>query len=592
MRKQLLKLTFGLSLIAFGQTAQAQCPTILCVSDTTVSTDSAACSAVINFASPLATDTCSAGGFQSFNYTGAQQTWVVPAGVTSINVDASGAQGGSNSATNVNYGGRVQADLPVTPGTTIYIYVGEQPNGLTGGWNGGGNGETLGQGGGGASDIRIGGTTLTDRLIVAGGGGGGGFWSGEEVHGGLGGGLVGGNGYRTSYVASPGGEGGTQAASGNGTCISLNNPAVSGGFGFGGVPSGCGCEGYGGGGGWYGGAGSGNCRGGGGGSSYTDPSATNVIHTQGNQSGHGSITISWNGGSPIVTQIAGLASGSTFPIGTTTNTFTAEVNGTLDTCSFVITVEDTEAPSISCTGNNIEVCEGVAVSIPAPAMADNCSSPTLSYNTSGATTISGSDSIASTIFNPGTTTVWYIATDSTGNQDSCSISVFVNPSPTVTLAPFSVDSLCNYSSPVSLPIGTPTAGSYSGTAVSGGDFDPAVSGDGTFNITYTYSDSLGCTASDSSMIIVHGCANINELNPFNQLSVYPNPSNGVFIIATSTNAGQADFVVTNVDGRLIHQGAFELEENLTIDLSNEPKGYYILQLRSETATKSVTLIKN
>ena len=103
---------------------------------------------------------------------------------------------------------------------------------------------------------------------------------------------------------------------------------------------------------------------------------------------------------------------------------------------------------------------------------------------------------------------------------------------------------------------------------------------------------MGCTASDSSMIIVHGCANINELNPFDQLSVYPNPSNGVFIIATSTNAGQADFVVTNVDGRLIHQGAFELEENLTIDLSNEPKGYYILQLRSETATKSVTLIKN
>jgi len=430
MKSNLINILAGVTLLTFGQNANSQCPSINCSNNTVVSTDPSMCDAIVTFAAPTAIDICNLGGSQTFNFTGAQQTWVVPNGVTSINVDAYGAQGGSNSPqTNVNYGGRVQADIPVTPGSTIFIYVGEQPNGLTGGWNGGGNGETGGQGGGGSTDIRIGGTTLNDRVIVAGGAGGGGFWSGLEVHGGLGGGLTAGPGYRTD-ISTPGGDPGSQTSSGLGTCSSLNNPVVAGGFGFGGAPQSCGCEGYGGGGGWWGGAGSGNCRGGGGGSSYTAPSATNVIHTQGVKVGHGSLTISWDSETPNITQIAGLASGAAFPIGATTQTFIAESGGAVDTCSFVITVVDNEAPSISCGGNAIEICAGTLVSIPAPATADNCTSaPTVTYFTTGATSVSGNDSISGVLFNPGTTTVWYMATDSSGNVDSCSINILVNPAP-------------------------------------------------------------------------------------------------------------------------------------------------------------------
>jgi hypothetical protein len=367
---------------------------------------------------------------------------------------------------------------------------------------------------------------------------------------------------------------------------------MAGGFGFGGAPSGCGCEGYGGGGGWYGGAGSGNCRGGGGGSSYTDPSATNVIHTQGVNVGHGSITISWGSGTPNITQIAGLPSGSTFPIGATTQTFIAESGGIEDTCSFVITVVDNEAPSVSCGGNLIEVCEGTPVSIPAPATADNCtSSPTVTYNTTGATSISGNDSISNMIFNTGTTTVWYMATDSSGNVDSCSIDVIVNPAPAVSIASFSVDSLCNYSDPISLPAGTPASGTYSGIGVSGMNFDPSASGNGTFFVTYSYTDSLGCTGMDSTSIVVHGCASIEELGAFAELNVYPNPSNGIFNVEISGQTGKANYMVSTIDGRLVTQSEFAIEEVLTIDLSNEPKGFYVLQLQSEQTSRNITLIR-
>lgn len=59
-------------------------------------------------------------------------------------------------------------------------------------------------------------------------------------------------------------------------------------------------------------------------------------------------TATASGGSLPVTQTAGPASGSLFPIGDTIIEFTADDNGTLYTCTFTITVEDTEPPTITC----------------------------------------------------------------------------------------------------------------------------------------------------------------------------------------------------------------------------------------------------
>lgn len=233
-----------------------------------------------------------------FNYTGAMQTFVVPACVDSITMDVYGAQGGANWVNNVNFGGRVRARIAVTPGETLFVYVGQQPTaGTTAGWNGGGAGDGAGKGGGGASDVRRAGGALPDRIIVGGGGGGAGYWNNLHVVGGKGGGLTGGEGYRDpNYSSNPGGLGGTQSAGGaNGTCINFFVTTMAGSFGQGGTPLGfnCGCEGYGGGGGWYGGAGSGNCRGAGGGSSYTIPGAANVLHEQGVRVGNGLVKLYW-----------------------------------------------------------------------------------------------------------------------------------------------------------------------------------------------------------------------------------------------------------------------------------------------------------
>lgn len=131
-----------------------------------------------------------AGDVLSFGYTGAAQTVELPAGRYLLEVW--GAQGGSYSTYYGGRGGYSKGTLSIPKVsketlTPLFVYVGQQPASVTGsretapgGFNGGGNGQTryysgtytYGQGGGGATDIRIGTDSLYARVIVAGGGGG------------------------------------------------------------------------------------------------------------------------------------------------------------------------------------------------------------------------------------------------------------------------------------------------------------------------------------------------------------------------------------------------------------------------------------
>lgn len=252
-------------------------------------------------------DTCVEGqcvppGPAMFDFSGAEQTFVVPNGVTSITVDVLGASAGDgwnvDSGGSVKgfggLGGRLEVTLTTTPGETLYVFVGgagadATTTGGVGGFNGGGSGGDSpfgysGGGGGGASDIRRGGMTYDDRIAVAGGGGSGSGWcTNGSGNGGDGGGLIGADG---ELCTGNVGQGGTQSAGGS----------PDGAFGVGGTDptAGAGAQAASaGGGGWYGG-GSSNGSGAGGGSSYvTATGSDNVTHTVGFNDGDGRVIISW-----------------------------------------------------------------------------------------------------------------------------------------------------------------------------------------------------------------------------------------------------------------------------------------------------------
>ena len=229
---------------------------------------------------------------QTFNYTGGQQTFTVPAGSTSVNITAYGAQGGTVGTKIGGLGGQAMGTLSVTPGQILYIYVGGQANGTTGGFNGGGNGYGSGAGGGGASDVRYGGSALGNRVIVAGGGGGVPYTSWSST-GGTGGGSSGGNGQGGAGGTGSGydGNGGTQSAGGYGASTYSEQYSAQGSSGQGGN-AGTANSGNGGGGGGYYGGGGGDAGPGGGGSGYTG-GVSNASMQNGVQSGNGQIILNW-----------------------------------------------------------------------------------------------------------------------------------------------------------------------------------------------------------------------------------------------------------------------------------------------------------
>lgn len=119
----------------------------------------------------------------NFSYTGSVQTATLDPGKYIL--ECWGAQGGSYSSYSGGAGGYSIGTITLSQRTNLYIYVGGQPatqtstGATSGGFNGGGAGcsrtynyITYGQGGGGASDIRIGQDSFYARVIVAGGGGG------------------------------------------------------------------------------------------------------------------------------------------------------------------------------------------------------------------------------------------------------------------------------------------------------------------------------------------------------------------------------------------------------------------------------------
>lgn len=234
----------------------------------------------------------------TYAYTGAEQAFTVPVGVTGVEVSATGGHGGGGLSAGGpgGVGAKVSGHLATVPGQQLYLLVGGNGAANSGGFNGGGIDVSPypsgSGGGGGASDVRTlpsaDAGSLLSRVLVAGGGGGGSV----SYFGGAGGaagapgsdgseGLLsinaaGGGG---SGTATMGGAGGVGAAEENGI---IGEPGIDGGLGVGGAARASFSTGGSGGGGLYGGGGGGgtgageNSGAGGGGGSSLIPSGGDI----------------------------------------------------------------------------------------------------------------------------------------------------------------------------------------------------------------------------------------------------------------------------------------------------------------------------
>lgn len=219
--------------------------------------------------------------------------------------------------------------------------------------------------------------------------------------------------------------------------------------------------------------------------------------------------------------------GISFNIGSTTVTWTAtDAAGNTSSCNFSVIVTDNTNPVISSCGasgtQNVTAnssCKYIVTGTAWDATAtDNCGVSSLNYTLTGATTGNGT-TLNGVVFNSGTTTVTWKATDAAGNTASCNFNVVVtdNTNPVISSCgatgtqTVNANSSCKYTITGTLwdAIATDNCGvstltySLSGaTSGTGSTLNGVVLNSGTTTVTWTATDAAGNSANCNFTVIV------------------------------------------------------------------------------------------
>jgi hypothetical protein len=165
---------------------------------------------------------------------------------------------------------------------------------------------------------------------------------------------------------------------------------------------------------------------------------------------------------------------------------------------------------------------------------------------------------------------------------SNAITAVVDPLPEVSWPGFEPDTLCIEDwGPVTLTGATPDGGTYTGDGVIGNTFDPALAGAGSHEITYTYSDSFGCTNQSSLFLFVDVCLGVSEKET--GLLVYPNPVSDKLMVKMLDNGSMQQITLTNMFGIRVYQNENPGSNKVvSIPVQNLPSGNYLLRVISNS----------
>ncbi|OFY50876.1 MAG: hypothetical protein A2W85_09945 [Bacteroidetes bacterium GWF2_41_31] len=238
--------------------------------------------------------------------------------------------------------------------------------------------------------------------------------------------------------------------------------------------------------------------------------------------------------------------------------------------------------SIAITQNNL--CEGSEFNFTS-ATTGGGNTPQYQWMVNGATTGENTPEFAYVAENGDVVSLTFTSSETCTTQNpvtSNAITAVVNPLPEVSWLGFEPDTLCIEDwDPVTLSGGTPAGGTYSGNGVVDNVFDPAQAGTGTHEITYTYSDSFGCTNQSSLFLFVDVCLGVSEKEA--GLLVYPNPVSDNLMVKMKDNSSIQQLTLTNMLGiRVYHNENPDSNEAVSIPVQNLPSGNYLLRVISDS----------
>ncbi|PWL28134.1 MAG: hypothetical protein DCO96_09150 [Fluviicola sp. XM-24bin1] len=262
--------------------------------------------------------------------------------------------------------------------------------------------------------------------------------------------------------------------------------------------------------------------------------------------------------------IPGITSGSISYYVTATNAGTS-------TCVSTATQVDVNfnaPPAVTANASATDVCEGENVTLTG----------------SGAATYTWDNGVTDGVAFAATATTTYnvTGTDQFGCTGTDAVAITVTPAPATTLA--AQPTVCDSDAAFTLSGGSPAGGTYSGTGVSNGEFDPSVAGIGTFTITYSYLDTQsGCTGTATADLIVNDCASIAELEA-DGILVFPNPTADVLNVQTVSEIKTIE--VVDLSGMIVANGT-----DNSVSVLNLAPGMYVINVTTEAGLFTKTFVK-
>lgn len=340
-----------------------------------------------------------------------------------------------------------------------------------------------------------------------------------------------------------------------------------------------------------------NVIGGGGGGTLSCPG--NI--SQNNDPGLCGAVISYIVDSPVgcsggtLTQTAGQASGSNFPVGTTTNTFEYD-DGTnpIQTCSFDVTINDTEAPLTVCQNITIQLDASGNASITAGDVdngsTDNCAIDSLSISQS-----------SFTCADIGANNVTLTATDVNGNSATCVAIVTVEDTmPPVLACP--ADQTQDpgagnlYVVPDYFGTGEVTATDNCAIPITLTTQDPAIGAlltDGVYTVTLTAEDEYGNSSTCTFELTVDTTVGVGDHNADNgSILMFPNPTKDIVEISNPQQLSLDVLSIYDLRGRLMKTVDIQnMGLKKSIDVSEMASSIYFIIIQGKDGQITKKLIK-
>ena len=86
------------------------------------------------------------------------------------------------------------------------------------------------------------------------------------------------------------------------------------------------------------------------------------------------------------------------------------------------------------------------------------------------------------------------------------------------------------------------------------------------------------------------CTDINNIINTTEVTIYPNPNNGLFSITTSTITDKLEVSITNALGQIVKTEMTQHASQLQVNMSDMSKGIYYLTVTTTQGRKIVKLI--